>query len=139
MNPTFTTLENSASTHGMSEPEITSNHHVMNVLLATDGSPAAESSLRQAINLVKNSGGRLILTFYAAPNDSTVFSGLSCQNSQEWQKYGQEILNKLAQEARNGGVKLVETVLEHYQEEERLAQLAQDVNANYIMLASHFL
>ncbi len=139
MNSTFKTLENSASRPGMSEPEITSDHHVMNVLLATDGSPKAENSLKQAINLVKHSGGRLILTFYADPNDPTVFSGLSCPNSQEWQNYGQGILDKLAQEARNAGIKHIETVLENYQDEERLAQLAQDVNANYIMLASHFL
>jgi nucleotide-binding universal stress UspA family protein len=109
----------------------------MNVLLATDGSRSADGCLNQAINLVKHSGGRLTLTFFANPHDTAVFGGLVCHNSLEWQKYGQEILDKLAQEARNAGVEHIETVLEHYQGEERLAQLAQEVDANYIMLASH--
>ncbi len=137
MNTTGKILENSVPISGLKEPEITSSHKINNVLLATDGSPSADGSLKQAINLVQHSGGRLILTFYANPNDTVVFGGSSCPTGQEWQKYGQGTLDKLAQKARDAGIKQVEIVLEHYQDEERLAQLAQAVDANYIMLASH--
>ncbi len=76
MNSTFSTLENSASRPGMSEPEITSDHHVMNVLLATDGSPMAENSLKQAINLVKHSGDRLIYLVRRLPVARTSIASL---------------------------------------------------------------
>jgi nucleotide-binding universal stress UspA family protein len=130
-------LENPASLSSTEGPVVSYRHPVLNVLLATDGTNQAETALTLAINLVRNSGGRLILTFYANPDDQAVFGGDACPNREEWRAQGQQILDKLAQSARRAGVKQVETVLEHYQDEERLTQLAQELNTNYIVLASH--
>jgi nucleotide-binding universal stress UspA family protein len=130
-------LENPASLSSTEGPVGSRQHPVLHVLVATDGTRQADTALTLAINLVRNSGGRLILTFYANPADQAVFGGGACPDREEWHAKGQQILDKLAQRARSAGVKQVEIVLEHYQDEERLTQLAQELNANYIVLASH--
>jgi nucleotide-binding universal stress UspA family protein len=107
------------------------------VLLATDGSSYADRALDNAIRMTKNSKGRLVITYFANPDDTALFDGFPCQDNQEWQAYGQNVLNRLAERARKAGVIDIVTVLEHYQGEESLTALSQKVDADIIILASH--
>jgi nucleotide-binding universal stress UspA family protein len=115
----------------------TTTHPIHTVLLATDGTSYADRALENSIRMTRYSGGRLIITYFADPNDTALFDGFPCQNDEEWQAYGRNILTKLADKARKEGVQEVETILEKYQGEDSLTHLAQQVNADIIMLASH--
>ncbi|MEI6046652.1 MAG: universal stress protein [Chloroflexota bacterium] len=112
-------------------------HSIRTVLLATDGTSYAERALENSIRMTRHAGGRLIITYFADPKDTTLFEGFPYQNEEDWQAYGRNILARLEERARRDGVYEVETVLERYQGEESLTNLAQQVNADIIMLASH--
>jgi nucleotide-binding universal stress UspA family protein len=107
------------------------------VLLATDGTAYADQALKDCINLLKNNDGKLIITYFADPKDVTLYQGSPCSNDAEWRTKGKRILDRLATKAREGGVKDVSTLLEEYQGEESLNQIAKEVDANLIMLSSH--
>ena len=107
------------------------------ILLATDGSAAAETAFEEAVTLARYSKGRLVLTFYAYPEDSGLFGGQACCCNEQWQASGRQVLERLAEKARAAGVPQVETVLEHYQDEESLYQLGGEIGANMTTLASH--
>lgn len=107
------------------------------VLLATDGSSYGEPALNNAIQMAKNGKCRLVITYFADPDDCALFDGFSCRNNEEWQAYGQRVLDRLAQRARDAGVQEVETILQHYQGEESLARIGRQVDAEVTVLASH--
>lgn len=112
-------------------------HPIRTVLLATDGTAYANRALENSIRMARHNQGRLVITYFADPNDTDLFDGFPCQNNQEWQAYGRNVLAQLAERARKEGVPEVETILAQYQGEESLSKLAQEVNADIIMLASH--
>ncbi len=108
------------------------------ILLATDGTSNSDNALQNCISLLKGSEGKLVITYFADPKDTAVNNGVACESSAEWRAQGERILNALARKAREGGIKEVVTMLENYQGEESLGQIAEDVEANMIMLTSHF-
>ncbi len=107
------------------------------ILFATDGTSYAETAFVNTIHTLKHSGGRLVITYFADPNDTVLFDGFPCRSAEEWQAYGRNVLERLAKKARDAGIEQVETILEHYQGEEQLSELAQQVHADVIVLASH--
>lgn len=107
------------------------------VLLATDGTAYAEHALKDCINLLKRSGGKLVITYFADPKDVALYQGSPCPDDAAWRAKGIKILADLATKARAGGVKEVSTLLEEYQREESLNQIAEEVDADMIMLSSH--
>lgn len=107
------------------------------VLLATDGTSSADQALKDCINLLKGRDGKLVITYFADPQDIALYHGAPCPNEAEWRSKGRQVLDDLAAKARAGGVKEVTTLLEDYQGEESLNQIAEEVNANMIMLGSH--
>lgn len=115
----------------------TESHHIHTVLLATDGTGFTDAALNNAIRLAKRSNGRLIITYFADPNDNALYHGNICHDCTEWQTTGNEVLVRLAEKAREAGVGEVETILEHYQGEQSLGDLAQETGADLIVLASH--
>ena len=123
------------ATWGMGLAEVPNLIHT--VLLATDGTDYADQALEDCINLLKDRNGKLVITYFADPQDWALYQGSPCQDDAEWQTRGRKVLDKLAARARAGGVKEVITLLEGYQGEESLNQLAEEVNANMIMLSSH--
>ena len=108
------------------------------ILLATDGTSSGESALQNCINLLRGSDGKLVITYFADPRDTAVNEGVFCESDAEWRAHGEKVLNALATKARASGVKEVQTRLEEYQGEESLSQIAESVEANMIMLSSHF-
>lgn len=112
-------------------------HNIKTVLLATDGSNYGDKALDNSIRMAKNAEGRLVITYFANPDDAALFDGFPCRDDNEWQAYGHRVLDKLAQKAYDAGLTKVETILEHYQGEESLTALAQRVDADIIVLASH--
>ena len=110
---------------------------IHNVLLATDGTAYAEHALKDCINLLKGTDGKLFITYFADPKDVALYQGAPCPDDAAWRAKGQKVLDALAKKARDGGVKEVCTLLEEYQGEESLNQIAEAVNANLIMLSSH--
>lgn len=110
---------------------------VRTVLLATDGTSYANRALESSIRVARHNQGRLVITYFADPNDTALYDGFPCRDNEEWKAYGRNVLDRLAERARREGVPKVETVLEDYQGEESLSRLAQEVNADVIMLASH--
>jgi nucleotide-binding universal stress UspA family protein len=135
MNSTRQALSVAEPTMGIGHSHIPNTLHT--VLLATDGTVYAEKALQDCINLLKRSGGKLVITFYADPDDANLYGGVGCQDAAEWRAYGQQVLDKLAEKARQAGVEEVITLLEDYQGEEGLNQVAKDVDADLIMLSSH--
>jgi nucleotide-binding universal stress UspA family protein len=106
------------------------------VLLATDKSGRHDLVLENAIQLARHKAGRLVITYFADPNDLELFDGAPADDI-EWRAHGRLVLTELAKKARAAGVLDVQTILEDYQGEERLSDLAQRVQANIILLASH--
>jgi nucleotide-binding universal stress UspA family protein len=123
------------STRGMGITEVPNLIHT--VLLATDGTSYAEQALNDCINLLKNKDGKLVITYFADPKDVSLYEGLPCPNDANWRIKGKKVLDALATKAHAGGVKEVSTLLEEYQNEESLNQIAEEVNANLIILGSH--
>lgn len=111
---------------------------IRTILLATDGTSSGESALQNCINLLRGSSGKLVITYFADPRDTTINEGVACESDAAWRAHGEKVLNALAAKARANGIKDVTTLLEEYQGEESLNQLAEDVEANMIMLSSHF-
>jgi nucleotide-binding universal stress UspA family protein len=111
---------------------------IKTILLATDGSPKAEKAFENATRLARHNEARLIITYYAEPNDRALFGNLPCESNEQWRCQGQRILAGLAQRAREEGITEVETIVENHQNEEGLNDLAQQFNVDLIMLASHF-
>src|SRR4051812_2122445 len=85
------------------------------ILLATDGTSSTDNALQNCIGLLKGSDGKLVITYFADPKDTTVNDGVSCETDAKWHEHGEKILNSLAKKARDGGVKEVTTLLEKYQ------------------------
>ncbi len=115
-----------------------SSAEIRTILLATDGTGYSETALKNAIRLALHHKGRLVITYFADPNDITLYDGFPCYTKEEWQAYGQNVLKTLADKARAAGLENVETILQHYQGEESLNQVASEVGADYITLASHY-
>ena len=111
---------------------------IQTILLATDGTFNAENALQNCIGLLKGTDGKLVITYFADPKDTSINNGVYCESNDEWRANGEKILDTLASKARKAGVKEVSTLLEDYQGEESLNQIAETVGANMIMLSSHF-
>jgi nucleotide-binding universal stress UspA family protein len=126
-------VKNSGAQLGQSEAK----RAIRTVLLATDGSSSAKTALKSAIAAAKGQEGHLIITYFADPNDVTLYDGFPCRDAGEWQSCGKQILERMAEQARAAGVAQVETILEAYQGEELLSELAKRVNAQLIILGSH--
>ncbi|MBN9390153.1 MAG: universal stress protein [Chloroflexi bacterium] len=108
------------------------------ILLATDGTSSGESALQNCINLLRGSSGKLVITYFADPKDIAVNEGVACESDDAWRSHGEKVLNAMAAKARASGITDVTTRLEKYQGEESLNQIAETVEANMIMLSSHF-
>lgn len=111
---------------------------IRTILLATDGTSSGESALRNCINLLRGSTGKLVITYFADPKDIAVNEGVACESDAAWRANGEKVLNAMATKARANGITDVVTLLEKYQGEESLNQIAETVEANMIMLSSHF-
>jgi nucleotide-binding universal stress UspA family protein len=111
---------------------------IRTILLATDGTSSGESALQNCINLLRGSTGKLVITYFADPKDTAVNEGVACESDAAWRAKGEKVLNALATRARANGITEVVTRLEKYQGEESLNQIAEKVEANMIMLSSHF-
>ncbi|HEX2913272.1 MAG TPA: universal stress protein [Chloroflexia bacterium] len=107
------------------------------VLLATDGTGYANSGVETAVNMVRHNGGKLIITYFADPNDVALFDGFPCHSTGEWREYGRRVLEYTSERARASGLEQVETVLLDGPMAERLPDLAARLGAEVIVVASH--
>jgi nucleotide-binding universal stress UspA family protein len=110
---------------------------VKKILLATDGTQHAEKALENSISLAKQNRGRLIITYYADPNDQEIFGEKGCPDASLWHQRGKEVLTSLEKQVRAEGVQEVMTVLEPCFSEDYLGKLAQQLDVDIIVLASH--
>jgi nucleotide-binding universal stress UspA family protein len=130
LNQTVDKTPAPASPVGTSQP-------VKTVLLATDGTSSASHALQSAIEAAIGLNSRLVITYFADPNDVALYDGFPCLDQAEWRAYGEHVLKELAAQARAAGVSEVETFLEPYQGEELLSEIARRENASLIILGSH--
>ncbi len=118
-------------------PSASAKPLIKTILFATDGTSGADEAFANALRLARHNNARLIITYFASPDDIALFDGAPCENVEQWQDTGKKILAELAQRATEAGVPEVETILEKSQNQERLNELAQRLNVNLIILASH--
>ncbi|MEI7554779.1 universal stress protein [Candidatus Chlorohelix sp.] len=110
---------------------------IRTLLLATDGTEHAEKALLNSIHLVQQSGGNLILVYYADPNDTDLFGVMGCNSQEAWEVQGSLVLARLEKKAKEAGLTEVSALLEPYKGEEGLSVLATKVQADLVVLASH--
>ena len=107
------------------------------ILLATDGSGYTGSAVDFAISQARHEDAPLIITYFADPNDTSLFEGGPCRDNADWQDHGRKVLAQLEEKARIAGVEKIRVVLEESQIAETLPELASRVGAGLIVLASH--
>ncbi len=107
------------------------------ILLATDGSGYAGAAVDFAISQARHEGARLIITYFADPDDVSLFHGAPCHDNQAWREQGREVLSHIEERAKVAGVEDIEVILEDSQLSETLPELAARLGAGLIVLASH--
>lgn|SRR5689334_809065 len=132
----MTTYEDISSTYTSPAPNLVEPGKPP-ILLATDGSGYTGSAVDFAISQARHEDAPLIITYFADPNDASLFEGAPCRDNADWQAHGRKVLTQLEEKARVAGVEKIKVVLEESQISETLPELAARVGAGLIVLASH--
>ncbi len=111
------------------------------ILLATDGSASAEHAARKALELARIHGGHVTAAYVVDPYP---YLGIGEVNPIALQSYmaaaqhaSTRVFVQLADQAAAAGVQLQVQLVENMQAARGIAQLADDVAADLIVIGSH--
>lgn len=105
-----------------------------NILIAIDGSDAAEKAFEKALQVTKNNDARIILTHVI---DVRTFASAGAYDrtlSERAEKYGKKLLEDYVEKAKKAGITNVITVLEYGSPKVKIAKdIATDYDADLII------
>src|SRR5690625_3359992 len=104
------------------------------ILVAIDGSDAAEKAFEKALEVAKNNDAEIVLTHVI---DVRTFASAGAYDrtlSERAEKYGKEILEEYVERAKKAGIEKVSTSLEYGSPKVIIAkEIAQEVEADLIV------
>lgn len=105
-----------------------------NILVAIDGSEAAEKAFQKAVEVAKNNNSRVILTHVI---DVRTFASAGAYDrtlSERAENYGKELLAEYVEKTKEAGVEEVTTSLEYGSPKVKIAKdVAQEFDADLIV------
>lgn len=108
-----------------------------NIVIAIDGSKAAEKAFNKAVEVAKSSGGKLILTHIVDTRTFATAEAYDKSLSERAEKYARDLLNEYVENANEAGVDNVELVLKYGSPKVAIAkEVAPEYNADLIVVGA---
>lgn len=108
-----------------------------NIVIAIDGSKAAEKAFNKAVDVAKASSGKLILTHIVDTRTFATAEAYDKSLSERAEKYARDLLNEYVENAKEAGVENVELVLKYGSPKVAIAkEVAPEYNADLIVVGA---